>query len=127
MQLTQDIILEKIFPKTFSWQARYRAAVEDAKTTVPEPTVLDGRAAAEHIHRSDVEDTNPLVDSNDPSGLQEGVEIEIYPADWGCEYRDFGRMVGLTPDEVTIAVQSEKNAEILVHAPRTGFRIKKIG
>jgi hypothetical protein len=127
MQLPTDVISEKIFPKTFSWQERYLKAVEEANKSAPAPVKLDGQAAADHILGSEAVDKHIFVDSNDPSGVQDGVELELYPADWGSEHRDRGRMVGLSGDEVTIAVQSKKDVKIRVHAPRAGFKMENIG
>lgn len=126
MELPEDIISNKQFPRVFAWLDRYRAAVEAAKSSAPEPTKIDGQAAAESILRSEFGLSNTSIDGNDPAGLKEGVQVEIYPADWVTEHRDRGRLVGLSVDEVTIAVHSKRNVEIRVHAPRTGFKIREI-
>ena len=126
MQLPPDLISEKQYPKVFAWLARYRAACEEAKVSAPKPTILEGQAAADHILGSEFAESGGAVDESDPLGLQEGVEVEVYPADWGTEHRDRGRLVGLTPDEVTIAVMSKGGVEFHVHAPRTGFKVKEI-
>jgi hypothetical protein len=126
MNLPEDIISEKVFPRAFAYFDRYRAAVEKAKSDAPPPTPLDGPAAAEQIHRSEVGLATVSFDTNDPTGLKEGTEVEMYPADWSTEYRDRGRLVGLALDEVTISVKSKGNVELRVHAPRTGFKIKEI-
>lgn len=127
MELAKSIISKELFPRTFAWIARFRAAVEKAKSAAPKPTKLDGQAAADRIFRSEATDPRVVVDKADPTGLAEGTEVEIYAADWGTEHRDRGRLIGLTPDEVTIAVKGKGNVEIRVHAPRTGFKIKEIG
>lgn len=127
MQLPPDVVSEKLYPKAFAWLARYRAAREKAKASAPKPTALDGQAAADVILGSEFAETGGSVDESDPLGLKAGVEIEMYPADWGTEYRDRGRLVGLTPNEVTIAVKSKGGVEFRVHAPRTGFKVKEIG
>jgi hypothetical protein len=126
MQLSKDTISNEIFPKVFAWFDRYQAAVEKAKATAQHPTTLDGQAAADHILGSEFGHSKISVDTKDPTGLREGVEVEIYPADWGTEHRDRGRLVGLAPDEVTIAVKSKENVEFRIHAPRTGFKIKEV-
>jgi hypothetical protein len=126
MQLPSDIISKEIFPRVFAWFEKYRAAVEEAKSDTSQPTPLDGPAAAEHIHRSGFGLRELSFDGKDPTGLKEGADVEIYPADWGTEYRDRGRLVGLAPDEVTIAVKTKGNVELRIHAPRTGFKIKEI-
>ncbi|KAL6710513.1 hypothetical protein ACN47E_008561 [Coniothyrium glycines] len=126
LQLPAEHVSDQRYPKTFAWIARYQAARDQAKSSGPEPTVLDGAAAAKQIHASDFVESALSVDADDPLGLKEGAEVELYAADWGTEHRDRGRLVGLTTDEVTIAVKSEENVEIRIHAPRTGFKIKVI-
>ncbi|KAF2822895.1 hypothetical protein CC86DRAFT_299529 [Ophiobolus disseminans] len=127
MQLPEDLISATLFPKVFAWLDRYRAAVDKAKSSASQPTKLDGQAAAEHILRSDFGHSSCSVDANDPAGLRDGIEVQIYPADWVTEHKDQGRLVGLSADEVTIAVKSKKDVEIRIHAPRTGFKTKEIG
>ncbi|KAF2030913.1 hypothetical protein EK21DRAFT_100055 [Setomelanomma holmii] len=126
LQLPENLISAKTFPRTFAWLDRYQAAVEKAKKSGPEPTALDGQAAADHIHRSEFGRAKVSVDGEDPTGLRDGANVEIFTADWVTEHKDRGRLVGLTADEVTIAVTSKENAVIRVHAPRTGFKIKGI-
>lgn len=127
MQLPPELISEKHFPKVFTWLARYRAAREEAKASVPKPTTLDGRATADNILTADFAEPKVSVDEQDPLGLREGTEVELYPTDWITEHRDRGRLVGLGLDEVTIAVKSRGDVEFRVHAPRTGFKVREIG
>lgn len=127
LQLPAEHISEKQYPNVFAWVARYREAREKAKASSPEPTKLDGASAAKHIHSSDFAEDDLSVDVKDALGLKEGTEVEVYAADWGTEHRDRGRLVGLTPDEVTIAVKNKDNSEIRIHAPRTGFKIRVAG
>lgn len=126
MQLPPELVSEKHFPKAFAWLARYRTAREKATASAPKPTKLNGQAAAHHIHRSEYAESGGSVDETDPLGLTEGLEVELYPSDWGCEHKDRGRLVALTPNEVTIAVQSKEGGEIRIHAPRTGFKVKEV-
>jgi hypothetical protein len=126
MQLPENLVSARIFPRTFAWLERYRAAVEQAKTSGPEPTTLDGQAAADHILRSEFGLAKVSIDGEDPTGLREGTNVEVFTADWVTEHRDRGRLVGLASDEVTIAVKSKESVEIRIHAPRTGFKIKAV-
>jgi hypothetical protein len=123
--LPEDIISKRVFPKTFAWVERYRAALESAKSNAAQVKSLDGEAAAKHIHASRFGQRALSVDGGDPAGLKEGSEVQVYPADWLTGHRDQGRLVGLTPDEVTIAVKSKGDVEIRIHAPRAGFKIKE--
>jgi hypothetical protein len=125
LPLPEDIISKRVFPKTFAWFERYRAAVEKATSRASEVKTLDGEAAAKHIHASGFGHSALSVDGGDPARLREGSEVLVYPADWITEHRDQGRLIGLAPDEVTIAVKSKGDVEIRIHAPRTGFKIKE--
>lgn len=122
-----EYISEKHYPKVFAWIVRYRSARERLKILAPEPTKLDGVAAAEQIHSSEFAEPKLSVDAKDPVGLEEGTEVELFATDWGTEHRDCGRLVGLTADEAIIAVKSKGDIEIRIHAPRTGFTVKAIG
>jgi hypothetical protein len=126
MQLPEDVVSERIFPRTFAWLTRYRAAVEKAKSTASEPRTVDGEAAAKSILTSGFGHTPVSVDGDDPASLSEGSQVQVYPADWVTEHKDQGRLVGLAPDEVTVAVKSKGDVEIRIHAPRTGFKIRNI-
>lgn len=127
MPLPVEFLSDQQFPKVFAWLARYRAARDEAKQSAPKPTVLDGQAAAAQIHRSEFAEASVAVDGNDPLGLREGADVELYPADWGTEHRERGRLVGLTADEVTVAVVNKDEVEIRIHAPRSGFKVREIG
>jgi hypothetical protein len=124
--LPEDVVSEKLFPHVFAWLERYRAAVEEAKSTASQPTALDGEAAAKHILESELGHPQIPFDGDDPARLKEGMQVEVYPADWVTEHRDRGQLVGLTADEVTIAVKSKGDVEIRIHAPRTGFKVREI-
>src|SRR5690349_11201402 len=92
MELPEDLISAKTFPRTFAWLDRYRAAVDQAKTSGREPTTLDGQAAADHIHRSEFGLTKVSVAGDDPTGLREGIDVEVFTADWVTEHKDHGRL-----------------------------------
>lgn len=66
-----------------------------------------------------------VVDQEDAQNFEHGTRVEVYPADWGSEYRDSGRLVDLAPDEVTIMVEGAM--ELRIHAPRTGFKVTAVG
>lgn len=74
-------------------------------------------------------DENLVVDK-DPTGLKQGVLVQLYPLDGGGfseSTRDTGRLIKLTKDEVAIAVRSETDdIEVHVHAPRWGFKAQQV-
>jgi hypothetical protein len=123
-----NVVSEKHFPKVYAWIQRFRAAVQYAKSSAPKGMNLEGPQAVRAVIPSDFAEPEGEVDTNDPLALQKGTEVEVYPMDWGSEYRDCGRLVTLTPDEVTIATRSRTgDAELRIHAPRTGSRVTEIG
>ncbi|KAF2492900.1 hypothetical protein BU16DRAFT_93411 [Lophium mytilinum] len=124
--LPPNVVSAEQFPRVFSWIARWRAAVKAAKAAVPKPVTLKGPEAAKLILEADFAEPSS-VDANDPLGLTEGVEVEVYPTDSGFLNRDRGPLVTLTQDEVAVASRSrEGGQEIRIHAPRTGFRVTKV-
>lgn len=80
------------------------------------------------IISSEFAEPNGGVDENDPLGSRESTEVEIYPTDSGFTHHDRGRPVTLTPKEVTVASHRRVGGrEVRIHAPRTGFRVTKVG
>jgi hypothetical protein len=68
------------------------------------------------------------VDENDPLGSRERTEVEIYPTDSGFTHHDRGRLTTLMPKEVTVAsCRGVGGREVRIHAPRTEFRVIKVG
>lgn len=116
------------YPKTFAWIGRYREALDKATESAPKPIGLEADEAVQFVTTSQFSDDSLGIEANDPSGLQEGLDVELYPTDsGGFTHQDRGRLVRLTRNEVAIAVQSRQNGqEVRVHAPRRGFRIKPL-
>lgn len=127
--LPPKVVSEQKYPKVFAWIQRFRAALDDAGSSAPKPEAVSGPEAVRRVLASEFyEDTRQdKLDANDDAlELQEGERVEVYPADWGSEHRDRGRLVRLKKDEVVIGVEAGSGAggrEIRIHAPRTGFRI----
>ncbi|OCK79439.1 glutathione S-transferase [Lepidopterella palustris CBS 459.81] len=123
-----NVISAKQFPKVYAWIQRFRAALKVAKSTGPKPVSLKGPEAVKLIITAEFAEPNGTVDVNDPLNLKEGMEVEVYPTDSGFTHRDRGRLVTLTPNEVTVATRSRVgDKEVHIHAPRSGFRITKAG
>ena len=123
-----NVVSAKLFPKVFAWIQRFRAAVNAAKSSAPKWVTMEGADAIRAVIHSNLAESKDTVDEIDPLQLQKGTEVEVYPTDWGSEHRDRGRLVSLTPDEVTVAAKSRTgDSELRVHAPRTGFRVTEIG
>ena len=125
--LPPALISEKQYPKVFAWMDRFTEAVSAAKSSSPKPTTLKGAEVLRHIIQADFVDSQKSVDSNDPLGLKEGQEIEVWPLDSGFRHHDRGRLVALTSDEVVVASQTKMGGkEVRIHCPRTNFRIQVV-
>jgi len=121
------------YPRTRAWLARYEKAVERAKQYAPQPTELEGPAAIEQALKSPLNTSTDTAGAEltvvqDPSGLKQGQEIEMYPIDTGSNRRDRGRLVHLTSAEVAISAKSEKgDTDVRIHYPRWNFSIGPAG
>ncbi|KAF2648781.1 hypothetical protein K491DRAFT_231051 [Lophiostoma macrostomum CBS 122681] len=126
--LPLSVVSEKHFPKAYAWIQRFRAALQDVTSSAPKGMSLESSKAIRAVIHSNFAEPEGEVDTDDPLALQKGTEVEMYPTDWGSEHRDRGRLVTLTPSEVTVASRSRAgDTELRIHAPRTGFRVTEIG
>ncbi len=133
-----------MYPKLYNWRNRFLQELDSAKASAPKPVELKGRDAVNAILGADFTDKDLSVDPVDPFQLKEGTNVEVwtrlaygqhgarlthqqlYPTDGGGygPYKDRGRLIKLTKDEVAIAVESEdKQKEVHIHAPRWNFKI----
>ncbi len=67
-----------------------------------------------------------VVDANDPSGLKKGDEVDVSPSDFGFSRKDRGRLLRLDGSEIVIQGRMERGGEVRIHAPRHGFRVRKV-
>nr|OQO19946.1 hypothetical protein B0A51_11112 [Rachicladosporium sp. CCFEE 5018] len=112
------------FPKTLAWIERYRKVVKDAAAKAGKPTKVEGEDAVAFVKGAEYSDKESGVDSSDPLGLQEGAEVQVCPTDSGTSYKDRGKLVKLTRDEVVIAVKTDDGSEVRIHAPRWNFKVR---
>jgi hypothetical protein len=113
------------FPKTFAYIDRFNAALKTAQSAMARPVRLPIQDVISHMSTSRFYESVGDVDANDPLALQPGDEVTTGPTDTGVANRDTGRLVTLTPNQITIAKQTKDNFEIHVHMPRWGFRVYK--
>jgi glutathione S-transferase len=118
----EDSISEKIFPKTYAWCKRYRAAVDEATNAGPKPEEIDG-AAAEKILASASASENFPFDSKNPFGLKQGQEVQVSPTDTGLTGVQKGKLVGLDENETVVSTQTKAGTGITVHFPRWKFQV----
>ncbi|KAG8625169.1 hypothetical protein KVT40_006920 [Elsinoe batatas] len=129
--LDKGLFGEEVYPRTHAWVKRFKTAIAEAEKKHPKAAKavkVDGEGAvgfilgkAGRVQQGEVQ--------NDPLELKKGEEVAVWPIDTGFNHKDKGRLVGLTKDEVVIAVTTkvDPSKEIEVHAPRWGFRIAKVG
>ena len=72
------------------------------------------------------EESGMQVDEQDPIKLRADEEVELFPADTGMNHKDKGKLTTLTPDEVVIEKLTSAGRAIRIHAPRRGFRVRKV-
>ncbi|GAM82715.1 hypothetical protein ANO11243_006990 [Dothideomycetidae sp. 11243] len=124
--LPEELFGARAYPKTNAWIDRFRAAVRKAPVRAVK---VKGDAAAEFILSAQPERKNLVVDAADPLPFKKGMQVLVFPTDTGASHKDRGELVALDKDEVVIAVQTKRDPakKILLHAPRTGFRIIPAG
>lgn len=125
--LPGDYISANQFPKVFAWIERFDKTVKAAVEKRGKPKTLKGQEAIAQISRSDYAEPEVSVDTNDPSGLRKGQDVEVWPIDSGFNHKDRGRLVGLTRSEIVIESKTRDGQPVRVHAPRHGFRVRGIG
>lgn len=130
--LPADVVGPRQFPKVFAWIERFQHAVDEAahKASAEVKSVTGEEAARVILGASFVEDTVD-VDEEDPvaiaGSLKKGVQVRLWPSDTGSLHKDLGVLVGFTRSETVIETRGG-DGEVLVrlHAPRHGFRVRKV-
>jgi hypothetical protein len=122
--LTPDQISAQQFPKVFAWIDRFQATVSAAAKSNGKPKTVKGSEAARLVASAEFAEAVDGVDPNDPSGLKEGQEVEVWPIDTGFKNKDKGQLVTLSVTEVVIETKTQDGKVVRVHAPRHGFRVR---
>ena len=123
--LPETLISAKQYPKTFAWIGRFNQAIKAARSAAPQPKTLKGPEALKEVTSAEWVSDN-VVDENDPMGLKERTQVEIYPIESGGSGRDRGALVGLTKDEIVVETKAENGTTIRIHHPRIGFRVNQV-
>ena len=116
----EDKISKDIFPKTFAWCQRYRDAVDKATNAI-KPEEIDGAEAAKRLEKASTSSTK--VEANAASGLKEGQDVEVAPADTGKTGVQKGKLLGLDDIESVVGSKTKSGAQIRVHFPRFNFKV----
>ncbi|KAF7906921.1 hypothetical protein EAE99_011988 [Botrytis elliptica] len=125
--LPADYISAQQFPQSFAWIARFDHATRLAARKLPRPTVLSGAEVLEKVSASDFVEKDECVDTQDPTGLHRGQEVEVWPIDTGMNNRDRGILVGLSTKEIVVESRTREGVKVKIHTPRYGFRIRGVG
>ena len=124
--LPPSSISAKQFPRVFDWIKRFDQAVKQAGRASSTPTTLKGDIAAEKIlngnHTSKIS-----INSQDPSGLQEGQQVQVFPIDSGRSHKDQGRLIGLNEEEIVMEKKVKGDKVLHLHFPRLNFTLTAIG
>ena len=124
--LPEDIFSPEQFPRVFDWIKRYDHAVKNARGAAPKPTTLKGEAALDRITKA-ASRSSVSVQSKDPYRLSKGQVVEIWPLDTGFSHKDRGELEGLNEEEIVLRVRTKHGDDtILLHVPRTGYRLRAV-
>lgn len=105
------------FPRLEAWEARVLALGHG------QPTPLSSEQALE-IARSATASGQAMVDELDPLGLRAGEQVSVTPDDYGA-VPVCGTLHSLTEFEVAVRRRGERVGEVVVHFPRTGYKVEK--
>ena len=67
------------------------------------------------------------VDRDDPTGLERGLVVEVWPVDSGFSRKDRGVLVGLNGSEIVVEGKTGSGETVRIHTPRHGFRLRGVG
>ncbi|KAE9378188.1 glutathione s-transferase-related protein-like protein [Stipitochalara longipes BDJ] len=123
--LPPDYISAQQFPKTFAWVERFDAVALAAMKKNGAAQKIPGAEALKAVGNGEWAEEEASVDEKDPSELKKGEMVEVCPIDSGFSRKDTGRLVGLSTSEVVIEVRTQEGAQVRIHAPRHGFRVRR--
>ncbi|OAX81550.1 hypothetical protein ACJ72_04104, partial [Emergomyces africanus] len=108
--LDRDIFTEAHFPKVFAWMARFRKAAAEAASALPnKPQSLSGEQVLESVVAADFVEPEGNVDKYDALKFQKGQDVVVWPTDNAYNYKDTGKLVALTPQEVVVQRKTMDN------------------
>ena len=87
---------------------------------------LKGDEALAQISASGFAEDEGVVDTQDPTGLKKGQEVEVWPVDTGFNHKDKGPLVALSGAEIVIESKTRDGHTVRVHTPRHGFRLRSV-
>lgn len=122
-----EIATKEQFPRTFAWVERFEKAAKEAKAKAPKVVDIKGTEVEKAWETAGWgEESGMQVDEQDPIKLQANEEVELFPVETGFNHKDKGKLIGLNPAEVVIEKSTSAGRAIRIHAPRRGFRVRKV-
>lgn len=106
------------FPRVVEWEGRVVALGHGSREELGADDALALARAADPVDEGD-------VDERDPLGLVRGERIRVTPEDYGAVPVE-GALAALTVSEVALRRRGERVGEVIVHFPRSGYRVEKI-
>lgn len=126
--LDSSYISASQFPKMFAWIRRFRDVLKEKRASTPKPVTVKLSDVIDNMANGRFHESVGEVDATDPTGLQPGDDVLLYPTDTGTKNKDQGKLLSLTSREIVIGkATKEGGLDVHVHAPRWGFRVVKSG
>lgn len=123
--LKEECISAQKFPKTWAYVERFDDAINKAEAAVDKPVTLSDDEAVKAVLQLDLDSSvKEEVDVDDPTGLQKGDDVEMWPVDSGFRNKEQGTLVKLSPDEA-IVKKTVQGKDVRTHCPRWGFWLTK--
>jgi glutathione S-transferase len=125
--LPEDVISEKVFPKTWAWVRRFNEAYREAVGRNGSPQVLSAEETVRRIEGAGYFEDEGVVDPADPLRLEKGQIVDVFPTDMasGFAHRDSGKLLSISVMDVCIQTKTKNGKDIRIHFPRTNFKISK--
>ena len=124
--MPEGYICAQTFPKVFAWVARFKVAGKAAAEKAGKTKTLSDTEALRQVEEGGWAEEEGSVDECDPVGLRKGEVVEVWPTDSGSRHRDRGSLVALDGEEVVVEGRTEGGVGVRIHAPRHGFRVRRI-
>ena len=102
---------------TGAWEERMRSIGHGRRTDIDANAALD-------IARNASPDRSHRIDCSDPLQFKGGEHVTVAPTDYG-KVPVSGELVVLETEEVAVLRHDPRVGEVVVHFPRTGYRIER--